>query len=123
MDVAEAHKKVEGVDSKEERYYREFPFGTETKYAKMSDNAATGRWWEGSFGGPEYGNKKYESKAYRWFQSIPRHEALAFALYAHDHQVLKITAQCFPLKPGEPKELTLEMKKNGEWVVVQTQAV
>lgn len=48
---------------------------------------------------------------------IPTVEAkdrLAFALYTTQRGVLKLTAQCYPLQPGEPRELTLEVD-NGGW--------
>ncbi|HKK18561.1 MAG TPA: hypothetical protein VJ952_07750, partial [Opitutales bacterium] len=48
---------------------------------------------------------------------------MAFALYTHDHGVLKITGQCFPLLPEEPKSVTLEFKENGKWVQADKQAV
>ena len=50
--------------------------------------------------------QRYEKLAVKWFNSIDRAEAMAFALYTHDHGVLKITGQCFPLLPDEPKVVT-----------------
>jgi hypothetical protein len=49
------------------------------------------------------------------FVKVPRDEAVAFALYTHDHGVLKLSAQLFPLKPGEPREVRLELMQDGEW--------
>ena len=69
------------------------PFGTETIYARESDNAAIGQWWNVKL---ERGLTGYDQRALKWFQSIDRDQALAFALYTQDHGVLKLTAQCFP---------------------------
>lgn len=49
------------------------------------------------------------------FVKVPREEVVAFALYTHDHGVLKLSAQLFPLKPGEPREVRLELKQDGGW--------
>ena len=49
------------------------------------------------------------------FVKVPRDEVVGFALYTHDHGVLKISAQLFPLKENEPREVRLEFKKNGKW--------
>ena len=47
---------------------------------------------------------------------VPRDQVMAFALYTHDRGVLKLTAQLFPLKPGEPHEARLEFHRAGEWI-------
>ena len=44
---------------------------------------------------------------------------MAFGLYTHDHNILKITGQCFPLLPNEPK-LTLEFMEEGQWKEKET---
>ena len=49
------------------------------------------------------------------FVKVPRDQVIGFALYAHDRGVLKMSAQLFPLKPGEPREVRLEFKRNGQW--------
>ena len=46
---------------------------------------------------------------------VPRDQVVAFALYTHDRGVLKLTAQLYPLKPGEPREARLEFQRDGEW--------
>jgi len=96
-------------------YYEPFPFGDDYNKARESDNLATGKWWELK--------GKEANSAGRWFNERAREKALAFALYAHDNDVLKITAQCFPLLPEEPKAVTLEFLRNGQWVAVDTQPV
>ncbi|HOP77371.1 MAG TPA: hypothetical protein PLD05_07755, partial [Thermogutta sp.] len=49
------------------------------------------------------------------FVRVPRDQVVGFALYTHDHGVLKITAQLYPLKPEEPREVRLEFWQNGTW--------
>lgn len=46
---------------------------------------------------------------------VPRDQVVAFALYTHDRGVLKLTAQLYPLKPGEPREARLEFQRDGTW--------
>jgi hypothetical protein len=58
-----------------------------------------------------------------WFITIPRSQAMAFALYTHDNGVLKMTGQCFPLLPTEPKEVTLEFQQDGKWVEADKQPI
>ncbi len=96
------------------------PFGDDTDYALESDNAAVGRWWDAKL---DRGMTGYDRRAAEWFQSIDRKSVLAFALYTHDHNVLKLSAQCFPLLPDEPKVISLQLKINKQWVEVQRQPV
>ena len=96
------------------------PFGTETTYARESDNSAIGQWWNIKL---KRGLTGYDQRASKWFQSIDRDQALAFALYTQDHGTLKLTAQCFPLLPEEPKVVTLELKLDGRWVLVDKEHV
>jgi hypothetical protein len=49
------------------------------------------------------------------FVKVPRDQVVDFALYTHDHGVLKMTAQLFPLQPGEAREVRLEFKTAGQW--------
>jgi len=49
------------------------------------------------------------------FVRVPRDEVVAFAVYTHDAGVLKLTAQLFPLQPGEPREVRLELEQDGQW--------
>ncbi len=46
---------------------------------------------------------------------VPREGVLAFALYTQDRGVLKLTAQLFPLKPGEAHQARLEFQRDGVW--------
>ena len=55
--------------------------------------------------------------------NVPRDQVVAFALYTQDRGVLKITAQLFPLLPGEPRVARLELKRGGKWQEVATSEV
>lgn len=80
------------------------PFGDE--FPNL-DSFAVGEWW-----------KKPRTKATNPPPSldVPRDQVVAFALYTHERGVLKVTAQLFPLKPGEPREARLEFQRDGRWV-------
>ncbi len=97
-------------------YYAPFPFGKGTKFATKSDLAATGKWWDKT-------NKKVAANERDWFINQPREEALAFALYTSHEGVLKISAQCFPLHPDEPKSITLYLDEVGTWKKVAESAI
>ncbi|MDQ8199693.1 hypothetical protein QEH56_16140 [Pelagicoccus enzymogenes] len=101
-----------------ESYYEPEPFGSDSQWARDSDNVAIGDWWKPV---PEESQREKEMRD--WLRSIPREEAVAFALYTHDHGVLKLTAQCFPLLPEEPKMAVLEFKREHGWEVAQEQPV
>jgi arylsulfatase A-like enzyme len=106
------------ADAPEINYLDPHPFGTATQWARDSDNVAIGEWWNA----PE--NEEAEEQAMRaWFTSRPRDKTLAFAIYTHDDGVLKLTAQCFPLLEDEPKQVTLEIKRGDQWVMLQKQPV
>ncbi|MBM4090620.1 MAG: metallophosphoesterase [Planctomycetes bacterium] len=57
------------------------------------------------------------------FVRVPRDQVVGFALYTHDHGVLKISAQLYPLKTDEPREVRLEFQENGQWREVATAPV
>jgi hypothetical protein len=100
----------------ETNYYDPTPFGDADNKAKDSDNLAIGEWWKPT-------KSKEETKGRLWIQEQPRDKAMAFALYTHDHGILKITGQTFPLMPDEPKTVTLELKKAGKWEKADEQAI
>ncbi|MCP4192387.1 MAG: hypothetical protein GY768_17375 [Planctomycetaceae bacterium] len=83
------------------------PFGEE--FPKL-DSDATGDWWK-----PRGGRKP------RLF--VPRNEVIAFAIYAQDRSVLKLTAQLYPLLPDESREVRLELRTQGQWRQVKTEQV
>jgi len=93
------------------------PFGPEHP---LLDGWATGDWWTEARAVP--GDGRRGPKAARPFSlDVPRHEVVAFAVYtvslgpAATVGTLKMTAQLFPLKPGEPMEATLEVDRGGGW--------
>ena len=77
------------------------------------DSLATGKWWK----------KTFPVKLPPPPLDVPRDEVIAFALYTHDHGVLKLTAQLYPLKPGEAREARLELKTDGAWKEAAKSAV
>lgn len=79
------------------------PFGSE--FPNL-DSLASGEWW----------TKKAKGANPPPLMDVPREDVIAFALYTHDAGVLKLTAQLFPLKPGEPMEARLEFNRDGRWV-------
>ncbi len=54
---------------------------------------------------------------------VPRDQVMAFGLYTVSHDVLKLTAQLFPLYPHETRDVRLEVMKDGEWSELQIQKV
>jgi hypothetical protein len=57
------------------------------------------------------------------FVKVPRDEVVGFALYTHDHGVLKMSAQLYPLKDDEEREVRLELNTGGRWREVATAPV
>ncbi|MFK7850576.1 MAG: hypothetical protein AB8D78_06320 [Akkermansiaceae bacterium] len=80
----------------------ELPFGE--KYSKL-DSLATGEWWK----------KKAGGKNPPPTMIVPRNEVIAFAIYTTDRGIMKMTAQLYPLKPDEAREVRLEIDEGGEW--------
>lgn len=72
------------------------------------DSLATGEWWK----------KRAVGRNAPPSLVVPREEVIAFALYAHDAGVLKLTAQLFPLYPDEPHDVRLELRQDDAWVEV-----
>jgi hypothetical protein len=55
---------------------------------------------------------------------VSRDKVICFALYTVQNDILKLTAQLYPLKPGEDKTVRLEIKANGQWKqIAQTHVV
>ena len=46
---------------------------------------------------------------------VPRDQVIAAALYTVHHNILKLNAQLYPLKAGEPRDVRLEIKKGLRW--------
>lgn len=93
----------EGFEAAESGARPAFPFGR--KYPNL-DSLATGEWWTRT---PPKGPAPPPA------MDVPRNEVLAFALYTHDAGVLKMTAQLYPLKPGESTVARLEIEEHGKW--------
>jgi hypothetical protein len=87
------------------------PFGDE--FPNL-DSLAVGEWWKKPR--PRGPNAPPP-------MDVPRDQVVAFALYTHDRGVLKITAQLYPLKPGEPREARLEFRRDGQWSEAATSPV
>jgi len=69
------------------------------------DSLAVGEWW----------TKKSKVSNPPPPLDVPREEVVAFALYTQDRGVLKMTAQLYPLKPGEELTARLEVQRDGQW--------
>lgn len=87
------------------------PFGKE--FPNL-DSFAVGEWWNKPL--PKNPNAPPP-------MNVPREDVVAFALYTHDHGVLKLTAQLYPLKPDELREVRLELQRDGQWTEVAKQPV
>jgi hypothetical protein len=79
------------------------------------DRWVTGEWWNEPWSKP--GPKAKPPQRPPFPLDVARDEVVAFALYtvsvkpAGGPAVLKLTAQLFPLKPGEPRVARLEVKR------------
>lgn len=49
------------------------------------------------------------------FVRVPRDQVVGFALYSHDQGTLNLSAQLYPLKPDETREVRLELETGGAW--------
>lgn len=47
---------------------------------------------------------------------VTRDKVVCFALYTVHNKTLKLTAQLYPLKDGEDRNVHLEVKKEGQWI-------
>ena len=92
------------------------PFGDEWP---LLDSDAVGSWWQPS--AEESGPNKGQPQKARLL--VPRDQVVAFALYTHDHEVLKMTAQLYPLLPDEPRQVTLELRDGDHWKTAATTEV
>jgi hypothetical protein len=55
---------------------------------------------------------------------VSRDKVICFALYTVQNNILKLTAQLYPLKPGEDRTVRLEIRQNGQWKqIAQTHVV
>ena len=86
------------------------PFGDE--FPNL-DSLAVGEWWKAPV---KKAPPKKKAASPPPPMDVPRDQVVAFALYTVDRGVLKLTAQLYPLKPGEPREARLEFLRDGRWV-------
>ena len=55
---------------------------------------------------------------------VTRDKVICFALYTVQNNVLKLTAQLYPLEPGEDRTVRLETKQDGKWKqIAQTRVI
>ncbi len=54
---------------------------------------------------------------------VERDQVVAFGMYTVESQILKLSAQLYPLYPNETREVRLEVQVNGTWKEIQTQNV
>ena len=90
------------------------PFGSE--FSDL-DSDATGEWWTPTRAAASTKKGPKKSKTTEPRLMVPRDQVVAFALYTHDHGVLKVSAQFFPLLPEEPRRAVLEFKASDSWQV------
>lgn len=86
------------------------PFGDE--FPNL-DSLAVGEWWKRAV--PKKAPAK-KGASPPPPMNVPRDQVVAFALYTVDRGVLKLSAQLYPLMPGEPREARLEVRRDGQWV-------
>lgn len=101
------------------------PFGSE--FPNL-ESLTTGEWWsKGTGGDAGEGTTKTKVKAKAKARAtgggqpaapamdVPRDQVVAFAVYTQHAGILKMSAQLFPLKPGEERVARLEFQRGGEW--------
>lgn len=54
---------------------------------------------------------------------VDRDSVVAFGIYTVSNNILKLTAQLYPLYPEESREVTLSIEENGGWKEIQKQKV
>ncbi|MEO1010168.1 MAG: alkaline phosphatase D family protein [Bacteroidota bacterium] len=54
---------------------------------------------------------------------VDRDSVVAFGIYTVHDKILKLSAQLYPLYPGESREVRLEIEQNGSWKEIQRQKV
>ncbi|MDG2449012.1 MAG: hypothetical protein P8M34_05225, partial [Saprospiraceae bacterium] len=74
------------------------------------DTICTNDWWERG------ANKILDV-------NVDRKDVIAFGMYTVSNNTLKLSAQLFPLYPKETRNVRLEIRKENEWKLAQTQQV
>jgi len=81
-------------------------------FSSNLDSAAAGEWW------------KRQPKQPWLNLKVERDKVIGFCLYTVHRNILKLTAQLYPLYPGEPREVRLETQQpDGAWKQVATAKV
>ena len=69
-------------------------------------------------------NQKRKGRAVLSVPKVAKKDLICFALYTVHDNILKLTAQLYPLAAGDSRIVRLEIKKEGEWVeVARTKAI
>ncbi|MEM9017078.1 MAG: hypothetical protein AAGC68_08685 [Verrucomicrobiota bacterium] len=67
---------------------------------------------------------KAKGRALLEIPDVEKKDIICFALYTLHEKTLKLTAQLYPLSEEDPKEVRLEIEKDGEWIeVAKTTAI
>lgn len=88
------------------------PFGSE--FPNL-ESLTTGEWWTRGTAATRTARPRANRPPAPPPMDVPRDQVVVFAIYAHQDGVLKITAQLYPLKPGEERIARVEFKRDGEW--------
>lgn len=95
------------------------PFGADFKNL---ETLTTGQWWtKGAEAKTRLKGRRRRASAPP--MDVPRDQVVVFAVYTHQDDVLKMTAQLYPLKPGEERFVRLEFNRNGDWIEIQKSEV
>ena len=95
------------------------PFGADFKNL---ETLTTGQWWtKDAKAKTRFKGRRRRASAPP--MDVPRDQVVVFAVYTHQDDVLKMTAQLYPLKPGEERFVRLEFNRNGDWVEIQKSEV
>ena len=99
------------------------------------DSWVTGKWWTKPSASPEMAaqankGKKQKRKPVPFLLDVPRSEVIAFAVYTvtvkpaePQDAILKLSTQLFPLRPGEPGDVRLEVDRGDGWQEIAKAAV
>jgi hypothetical protein len=116
LDAPQPARGGEGVGSVVPAALESAPFGAGNE---SLDNWTTGTWWNRDRLVPRGGAKGRAAPPFPL--DVPRSDVVAFAVYTVSIEpnattgVLKLTAQLFPLLPGEPMVARLEVDRGGGW--------
>ena len=95
------------------------PFGADFKNL---ETLTTGQWWtKDAKAKTRFKGRRRRASAPP--MDVPRDQVVVIAVYTPQDDVLKMTAQLYPLKPGEERFVRLEFNRNGDWVEIQKSEV